>query len=110
MPRLVKETFKAWIDHLSDGGPTLVVTGRVQVPTTGWHVRLARRSPQGTNSDVLSLEVDARPRAGLVDQRIVRVPVRYEERIPIHYSQVAVANDREMTTIGLGSATMPLSA
>jgi hypothetical protein len=104
MPRLIKETFKAWIDHLSHGGPTLVVIGRVQVPTTGWNVGLARRSPQGTDPEVLMLDVHAEPQSGRVDERIIRVPVRYEERIPTRYSRVAVADDSEMTMIELGSA------
>lgn len=104
MPTILQDTFKAWIDRMPGGGPTLIVIGQIEVPTSGWHVGLARRSPQGINPNILILDVTAQPPHGMASQVITRIPVRYEERPPEReYKQVTIANGEEdRVTIDVG--------
>jgi hypothetical protein len=106
MPTLLKNTFKAWIDRMPGPGaqPKLIVVGDVQVPTSGWHVWLERRVPQGINPDILVLDVKARKPGGIVLEVITTIPLRYEERPPQReYTQVTIVNGAESVTIGVGS-------
>jgi hypothetical protein len=100
MPLLLKETFKAWIDRMPPGGPKLIVVGEVQVPTGGWHAGLTRRSPQGINPDILILDVSAQAPSGMVTQVITTIPLRYEERPPVHqYTQVTIVDGHDQVTV-----------
>ena len=104
MPTLMKNTFKAWIDRMRGGGPKLIVMGDVQVRTTGWHVVLTRRSPQGFNPDILLLDVSAQPPEGRAADKVTTIPLRYEELPPHHeYSEVTVVDGKDDVTIGVGS-------
>src|ERR1700730_13576401 len=79
MPILLKNPFKAWIDHMPGARPRLIVIGDVQVPTSGWHVGRTKRSQQGINPNILMLDVNARKPSGLVLEVVTTVPLRYEE-------------------------------
>lgn len=104
MPILLKVTFKAWIDHMPGSDPKLIVIGDVQVPTTGWHVTLTRRSPQGFNPNILLLDVSAQQPKGMAGQMVTTIPLRYEERPPQReYTQVTVADGKDEVTICVGS-------
>jgi hypothetical protein len=104
MPLLLKETFKAWIDHMPPGGPKLIVTGDVQVPTGGWQVTLTRRSPQGINPDILLLDVSAQAPNGMVTQVISIIPLRYQAGPPLHpYTQVTVSDGGDAVTIDVAN-------
>ena len=60
MPKLLKDTFKAWIDAMPPAPPRLIgVTGEIEVPTSGWQAELVRKEPQGFNPMILLLEVHA---------------------------------------------------
>ena len=103
MPTLLNDTFRAWIDHMPGSGPRLIVIGEMQVPTTGWHVRLTRRSPQGFNPKILILDVSAEKPHGMAGQMVTTIPLRYEEHPPQHdYTQVTIANGGDSVTIGVG--------
>ena len=103
MPLLLKETFKAWIDHMPPGGPKLIVVGKVQVNTGGWQVSLRRRVPQGINPNILILDVIAQAPGGIVTQVITDIPLRYEERPPLHeYTQVNVVDGKDEVTVEVG--------
>lgn len=104
MPTILKNTFKAWIDRMPGAGPNLIVIGDVEVPTTGWHVVLTRRSPQGINPNILILDVSAQPPQGMAGQMITTIPLRYQERPPHHeYTQVTVVDGKDEVTVGVGS-------
>lgn len=105
MPSLVKEKFKAWIDRMPGDGPKLIVIGEVQVPTAGWQVKLARRSPQGINPDILILDVKAVPPEGYVAQVITFIKLRYEERPPQRdYTHVTIVDGNDEVTVEVGEA------
>lgn len=100
MPRLLKDTFKAWINKMPGSKPTLFVIGEVEVPTTGWNVTMVRQEPQGINPKILLLVVHAVPPKGGAAQVIQQIPVRYEEAPPqLEYSQVTVSLESESVTV-----------
>jgi hypothetical protein len=104
MPILLKDTFKAWIDRMPGAGPKLIVIGDVQVPTSGWHVWLTPRAPQGINPNILILDVSAQKPSGIVLQVITTIPLRYEEAPPHNeYTQVTIVDGKDEVTIGVGS-------
>jgi hypothetical protein len=91
MPKLLKETFEAWINKMPGSPHKLIVIGAVEVPTPGWKVDLVRAEPQGINPDILLLDVHAVPPSGKVPQIVTRMPVRFEESPPLReYAQVDI--------------------
>ncbi|MHC6157521.1 hypothetical protein ACVSQB_37860 [Bradyrhizobium elkanii] len=105
MPVLLEDTFRAWIDHVLDSGPKLIVTGEVQVPTAGWHVRLTRRSPQGINPNILILDVTSERPHGKAGEMATTIPLRYEERPPGRpYTLVMTTNGIHSVTVDVGHA------
>jgi hypothetical protein len=104
MPILLKDTFKAWIDNMPGAPPTLIAIGDVQVPTSGWHVWLAKRPSQGINPNVLILDVNAQKPSGIVLEVITKIPLRYVESPPQHeYTQVTIIDGKDGVTVGVGS-------
>ena len=101
MPKLLKDTFKAWIDKMP--GPTaykLIVTGDIEVPTAGWKATLVRTEPQGINPDILLLDVRAEKPDGHVIQVTQIISLRYEESPPkANYSQVTVFDGKDSVTV-----------
>ncbi|NOJ46068.1 hypothetical protein [Bradyrhizobium archetypum] len=105
MPVLLEDTFRAWIDHVPDGGPKLIVIGEVQVPTAGWHVRLTRRSPQGIDPNILILDVTSERPHDKAGEMVTTIPLRYEERPPgRQYRLVMTANGADSVTVDVGHA------
>jgi hypothetical protein len=104
MPVLLKNTFKAWIDRMPGAPPRLIVTGDVQVPTSGWHAWLTKRSPRGINPNILILDVNAQKPSGVVLEVVTTIPLRYEETPPQHeYTQVTIVDGKDEVTVGVGS-------
>jgi hypothetical protein len=100
MPKLLKETFKAWVDRMPGSPPKLIVIGVVEVPTLGWKVDLVRAEPQGINPDILLLDIRAVAPGGDVPQVISKIKVRYEESPPQRkYSQVDVRDGADHVVI-----------
>ncbi|MFT4115590.1 hypothetical protein [Bradyrhizobium sp.] len=105
MPVLLKETFKAWIDHMSGDGPKLIVVGEVQVPTMGWYVKLTRRVAQGINPNILILDVTAERPLDKAGETTTTIPLRYEERPPGRlYTQVMITSGIYIVMIDVGHA------
>jgi len=97
MPHLVKQSFHAWIDDMPGAKHMLIVTGELQVPTTGWKAELKRK---GQQQKVLLLEVDAQPPSGHTGPIIMNLPLRYEEPAePGQFTQVTVTYETESVTV-----------
>jgi len=85
--------FKAWIDKMPGANNTLHVTGKVTVPTTGYHVSLVEAVPQGINPKVLILEVKKVKPTGPAGQMIEHLPVRYDKPKSSDYTEVTIRGD-----------------
>jgi hypothetical protein len=104
MPKLLKETFKAWVDEMPGAAHKLIVIGTVEVPTSGWTVVLARKEPQGFNPSILMLDVVSTPPHGMAMQVITNIALRYEEAPPRgSYSQVTVLSGADEVTVEVGT-------
>jgi hypothetical protein len=100
MPTLVKQSFKAWIDAMPGSPPRLIVTGEIEVPTTGWKVGISRQVPQGTNQKDLLLRVHADPPEGPAGQIVLKLPLRYEEPAVLgQFTTVTVLYENESVTV-----------
>jgi hypothetical protein len=100
MPTLVKQSFKAWIDAMPGSPPRLIVTGEIEVPTTGWKVGMSRQVPQGVNPKILLLKVHADPPEGPAGQIVLKLPLRYEElAAPGQFTQVTILYENESVTV-----------
>jgi hypothetical protein len=100
MPQLVKQSFHAWIDDMPGAKPKLIVTGELQVPTTGWKAETKRQVPQGINPKDLLLRVDAKAPSGPAGQIVMNLPLRYEEPAsPGQFTQVTVLYEKESVTV-----------
>jgi hypothetical protein len=91
--------FKAWIDKMPGANNTLHVKGSVTVPTSGWQATLSEASPQGTNPNILILEVKKVRPAGIVSEVISHIPVRYDKPHSPGYTDVTIRGDGEEFTI-----------
>jgi len=85
--------FKAWLDKMPGANNTLHVTGKVTVPTTGYHVSLVEAVPQGINPKILLLEVKKVKPSGPAGQMISHVPVRYDKPHSSDYTEVTILGD-----------------
>jgi hypothetical protein len=100
MPKLLKDTFKAWIDAMPPAPPRLIVTGEIEVPTSGWKAELVRKQPQGINPMILLLEVDAQAPTGKVSQIVQNLPLRFQEpAAPGEFKQVTVLYESDSVTV-----------
>ncbi|MBR0713287.1 hypothetical protein [Bradyrhizobium liaoningense] len=103
MPVLLRNTFKAWIDHAPGAPPKLVMVGDVRVPTNGWRARLTKRSPQGINPKILILDVNAQELGGGAQEEITTISLRYEESPPQDdYGQVMIATGKGEIVVRIG--------
>lgn len=104
MPKLLKDTFKAWIDRMPGGPPKLIVIGDIEVPSLAWTARLVRAVPQGTNPNILLLTVVAQPPHGNSGAVISQLHLRYEESPPQrNYTQVTVSDSGDSVTVDVGT-------
>lgn len=103
MTVLLRNTFKAWIDRAPGAPPKLIMIGDARVPTSGWHARLTKRSPQGINPKMLILDVNAQEPGGEAPEVITTIPLRYEESPPQdEYGQVMVAHGKGEIVVRIG--------
>jgi hypothetical protein len=99
MPKLLKPTFKAWIDTMPPAPPRLIVTGELEVPTSGWTATLGLKNPQGFNQKILMLEVTAQAPQGNVSQIVQQLPLRYQQpAAPGSITQVTVLYGSDSVT------------
>ncbi|MDO8878303.1 MAG: hypothetical protein Q7V40_19685 [Pseudolabrys sp.] len=92
---VLQETFTAWIDSQPPGPQKLIVTGDIEVPTSGWSAKLTRATPQGVNPAVIILELALTKPTGNVLQVVSRVKARYEESPPGHaYTEATIRHEK----------------
>jgi hypothetical protein len=103
MPLMLRDTFKAVID-LSGPSPKLIVTGQLQVSTTGWTASLTKTVPQGPDLMTCLLQLHAMPPQGVPDNAVQAIPLSYEDAaMMINPTQVIVSTDYgESLTINVG--------
>ena len=100
MPKLLKNTFKAWINKMPGSRPKLIVTGQAEVTTSGWTGSLERARPQGINPNILILDACLVEPTGDVLQVVSQVELRYEESPPaVDYTDVTVRLDGDQVTV-----------
>src|ERR1700674_2667072 len=101
MAKLLKDTFKAWINKQPGSQPKLIVTGKAEVPTSGWTGTLERAVPQGINPKILILDACLVEPTGKVNSPVVsKVDLRYDESPPaVDYSQVTIRLDGDDVTV-----------
>ena len=94
--------FKAWVNEMPPSTHKLIVTGKVQCPTTGWKVTLVEAKPQGINPSILILALDAKRPSGQAGQMITPVDVRFERAPGSQYQEVAIRGGGPDFTIPVG--------
>jgi len=99
--QIVQEMFKAWIDMQPPGPHKLIVVGNIDVPTSGWSATLRRAEPQGSNPNIIILELDLIKPTGNVLQVVSKVTARFEESPPAHpYTEATIRqNGLQLFTI-----------
>jgi hypothetical protein len=100
MPKLLKQTFKAWLDEMPGSPSKLIVTGDLEVPTPGWKAELKLKVPQGINPKILLLEVHAQAPQGNVNQIVQKISLRYEQAAsPGSYTEVTIFYESDSVTV-----------
>ena len=94
-----KSEFKAWIDKMPGSNNTLYVTGKVTVPTTGFHVSLVEAVPQGINPKILILEVKKVKPTGPAGDVVEHIPAEFKKPHSPDYTEVTVRGDGDGFTI-----------
>ncbi len=103
---IVKDSVKAWINRMPGSEPKLIVTGEVQVTSTGWKVSLMRVEPQGINPAAILLKLEAVPPSGAAGQVMLKIPVRYEESPPHgNYTDATIVNGEESVSVKVTQAS-----
>lgn len=99
MPRLIKESARAWIDKMPGAGGPLIATVDVEVPSGGWSGSLRKAQPQGFNPNVLLLNVVLVKPSGEAASVMSTLKLRFEERpAALPYTQVQFNLDGDSVT------------
>ena len=85
--------WKAWLDTMPPGTPTLHVTGKCVFPTHGYKVTLKKAIPQGINPKILLLQKIVTPPGGPVIQTPETVQVKYSLKTKTKYTNVTILPD-----------------
>lgn len=100
MPKLLKDTVKAWINTMPGADHTLIVTGKIETPTSGWSAKITSAKPQEGDSSVIVVEVEVISPDGEAVQVISRCDFRYEESPPKHqYVEATVKHGGQECTV-----------
>jgi hypothetical protein len=89
--------WKAALDIMPPGTPTLRVTGKCVFPTHGYKVKLTKAVPQGINPKILLLRKTVTPPTGPVIQTPQTVKVSFTLKTKTRYTHVTILP--EVTTI-----------
>jgi hypothetical protein len=104
MPMLLKRTFSAWIDRMPSKKPRLIVTGKVETPTSGWSGSLVRVAPQGTTAKILLLDAHLTGPTGPTNPKICQIDLRYEEMPAAGHARVTVRLNGSEVTLDVDGA------
>lgn len=85
--------WKAWLDTMPPGTPTLHVTGKCIFPKHGYKVTLKEAVPQGINPAILLLRKVVTPPSGKVIQTPQTVNVHFKKKTTRKYKQVTILPD-----------------
>lgn len=85
--------WKAWIDMMPPGPPTLHVTGKCVFPKHGYKVKLTKAVPQGINPKILLLRKVVTPPVGPVIQTPQTVAVSFTLKTNSKYTHVTILPD-----------------
>lgn len=86
-------SWKAWLDMMPPGTPTLHVTGKCVFPKHGYKVTLKKAVPQGINPAILLLRKVVTPPSGPVIQTPQTVAVKYSLKTKTKYTHVTILPD-----------------
>lgn len=89
--------WKAVLDMMPPGTPTLRVTGKCVFPKRGYKVKLTKAVPQGINPAILLLRKTVTPPTGLVIPFPQTVNVKFTLKTKTKYTHVTILP--EVTTI-----------
>lgn len=87
------QNWRAVLDTMPPGTPTLTVTGVCFTPTPGYKIKLVPAVPQGINPRILILKKVVTPPTGIRPQVITKVDVRYRKKTTIIYTDVTILPD-----------------
>ena len=85
--------WKAWLDMMPPGPPTLHVVGKCVFPTHGYKVTLKKAVPQGINAAILLLQKVVKPPTGPVIQTPETVNVSFTLKTKTKYTHVTILPD-----------------
>ena len=85
--------WKAWLDVMPPGTPTLHVTGECVFPTSGYKVKLKPAVPQGINPKILLLQKIVTPPTGIGLPVLTKVIVNYTQKTKTKYTNVTILPD-----------------
>lgn len=85
--------WKAWLDTMPPGTPTLHVTGKCVFPKHGYKVTLKKAVPQGINPAILLLLKVVKPPSGPVIQTPQIVKVNFTLKTKTKYTHVTILPD-----------------
>ena len=85
--------WKAWLDLMPLGTPTLHVTGKCVFPKHGYKVTLKKAVPQGINPAILLLQKVVTPPTGVVIPTPQTVNVSFKLKTKTKYTHVTILPD-----------------
>jgi hypothetical protein len=85
--------WKAWLDLMPPGTPTLHVTGKCIFPKHGYKVTLKKAMPQGINPAILLLQKVVKPPTGIVIPTPQTVLVNFTLKTKTKYKAVTILPD-----------------
>jgi hypothetical protein len=105
MPKLLPDTFTAWINKQPGSTGALHVKGQAEVPTSGWTGSLKPASLQGINKSVRILEAAFVKPGGLVNDVISKIPLEYtEDPAQVAYTEVTLRYEGKEFTVDVTQA------
>lgn len=100
MPKLLKETFEAWLDKQPGSPHSLHVKGQIQFPSGGWTFKVLKTYPQGFNPAILLLDVKVTEPAENATGNIATNLLTFDEEPAAHeYTQVEVRLGRSKVVV-----------
>jgi hypothetical protein len=72
-----EDTFKALVDGGAGATHDLIVTGKVQCPSTGWKVVLTKAAAQENDPHDLLLQLNETPPSGMAGQIVLDMDVQF---------------------------------